>query len=165
MPDSEGLDEKIRLCEKIINYEFKDKFPCIEALHTFNTSVMYMNELRSVRKNDSLAVLGDAVLAHHLCRQWYTTGNSRGQWSMVQREVAGNENLACAAVYNGLNECLVVVETVDFLSERMLATLMEAIIGAVSLDCGDDPATMEALFFRLRLDHDLLISKSPAVPV
>lgn len=70
--------------------------------------------------------------------------------------MAGNENLAAVAVYNGLNECIMVTGGVPFLSERMLATLLEAVIGAVSLDCGDDEATMEALLFRLRLSHDLL---------
>lgn len=73
------LESKIRLCEQIINYEFEDKFHCIEALYSFSTEIVYKNERRSIRKNDSLAVLGDSVLAHHLCRKWYMTGNSRGK--------------------------------------------------------------------------------------
>ena len=86
------------------------------------------------------------------------------EWTTIREEVAGNENLACLTAYHGLNECAMVMETVNCLGERVLATLMEAIIGAVSLACGDDPDTMDALFLRLGLNHDLLISKSPVVP-
>jgi hypothetical protein len=70
----------VQQCEVLIGYDFGDKDLCIEALHAYPRSMTYgsASALGRVRKNDSLAVLGNLVLEEHLCRRWYAGKGSKG---------------------------------------------------------------------------------------
>ena len=73
------LQDTVQLCERIIGYTFQNKILCVEALLTYNATVVYQGAKCIVRKNDSLAVHGDAVLDAHLSSLWVKTGRSKGQ--------------------------------------------------------------------------------------
>jgi hypothetical protein len=59
--------EKLTKCEAIIGYEFTDKIRGASALHTFSS---FSEKLDAVLpKNDTVAVLGNIVLQHYLCKK------------------------------------------------------------------------------------------------
>lgn len=67
---------KIALCEAHINYIFINRRLCAAALYTFSGVCQDLGVY--INKNDTLAVLGDAVLQQSLCEQWYSRGLTKG---------------------------------------------------------------------------------------
>ena len=74
-----GYDDKIARCEQLLHYQFKDKAICLEALQTSGNPLYWGNQIRIVRKNENLAVLGDVIMKAHLCKKWYQTGRAKGR--------------------------------------------------------------------------------------
>lgn len=70
-------ENKIALCERIIQYEFTERLWCLKSLHASGQRSVWQNEL--IVNNNMLAVLGDALVKAHLCERWYGTGRSRGK--------------------------------------------------------------------------------------
>lgn len=73
----EQFKEKVTKCENILQYSFKDKYRCIEALNDREylpndgeSGVIYNN-------NNRLAILGDILLDKYLCERWLNAGGSR----------------------------------------------------------------------------------------
>ncbi|KAK5218439.1 hypothetical protein LTR47_011743, partial [Exophiala xenobiotica] len=52
---------KVARCEAIINYQFQHKLKCLEALQASGHTLQWGGEVVPIRKNDNLAVFGDAV--------------------------------------------------------------------------------------------------------
>ncbi|KAK5447840.1 hypothetical protein LTS15_009339 [Exophiala xenobiotica] len=152
------LEDKVQSCERIIGYNFKDKYLCFEALLTYSTTVMHEGTELIVRKNDSLAVHGDSVVDFHLSSLWLKTGRSKEEYTTVRLEVAGIKNVAAICLACGLDECAFLGEPTPNLksSPRARATLLKAVIGAVSVDGDLDKAQLGWLLFRLGFRHELL---------
>ena len=72
-------EKKIAQCEQLLQYEFKNKLFCLEALQTSGNPLNWENGLRVIPKNENLAVLGDVVMKAHLCMRWYSTGRAKGR--------------------------------------------------------------------------------------
>lgn len=69
--------DKVERCEAIIGYEFQDKTICIGALYTYSGHYLGPNSYVSIKKNDTLAILGDVIIQHHLCQRWFNLGLSK----------------------------------------------------------------------------------------
>jgi hypothetical protein len=75
-------------------------------------------------------------------------------WNTIRQAVASNSNLAKVGRRHGLGQCAVLNPGTVGVSNRTMATLVEAIIGAVSQD--SDDAAVEDVLSRLGIDHELL---------
>jgi hypothetical protein len=83
------LDQKVSLCESIIEYTFADRLLCAVALNTTGNMVLWDNQFRVVPKNQRLSVYGDSVVAASLCRKWFETDLAKGmlKWSASSKEL------------------------------------------------------------------------------
>ncbi|KAK5209021.1 hypothetical protein LTR41_005420 [Exophiala xenobiotica] len=152
------LEDKVQSCERIIGYNFTNKYLCFEALLTYNTTVMDEGVEFIVRKNDSLAVHGDTVLDVYLSSLWLKTGRSKEEYTTLRLEVAGIKNVAAICLDCGLDECAFLTEQTPNLksSPRARATLLKAVIGAVATDGDLNKTELGCLLFRLGFRHELL---------
>lgn len=81
--------------------------------------------------------------------------SSSGSWSTIRNDVLGNDNLARVGYGLGLDQCLNLNPGTVSVSPAMMATTVEAILGAVHLDGGDTALTM--VMENLGLTHELLV--------
>lgn len=147
-------------CERIIGYAFENKALCAEALNAAADMMAVYRDgfsARKLPKNDRLAVYGGAVAATALCRDWYASGSEKGEnsyldtihsfrvltscsgaWTTIRNNALGNNFLAQKGFANGLDGCVTCNNGTPSISEKMMATAMEGILGAVHLDGGDE---------------------------
>jgi hypothetical protein len=71
----------------------------------------------------------------------------------------GNDNLARVGFRTGLDRCINLNPGTIRVSDGMMATTVEAILGAVHLDGGD--AALATVMGNLGLTHDLLVMSFP----
>ncbi|KAJ9609963.1 hypothetical protein H2200_006293 [Cladophialophora chaetospira] len=154
--------EKVKQCEAIIDYEFKEKHHGVEALFTYTGNCQELGALVEIKKNDGLGILGDIILQDHLCRKWLELGLSKKDWSRIRQEVASNANLAAIGKAKALDACVVLNPGQTAVQDSIMATTVEAIIGAVDLDGGK--AAAEKVIERLSLSHDLLKPATTILP-
>jgi len=74
-----AYEDKITQCEQLLDYQFTNKMLCLEALQTSGNPLLWDKQLRVIRKNENLAVLGDVLMKAHLCKRWYSTGRAKGK--------------------------------------------------------------------------------------
>ncbi|KAF2648637.1 hypothetical protein K491DRAFT_684545 [Lophiostoma macrostomum CBS 122681] len=127
---------KITQCEQLINYTFDEKLLCLQALQASGEAVHYAGTWHILAKNDALAVLGDAYMAAVLCRWWWEKGpRNKGQLD--------NKALAARSRLLSLDKCLFVNQGTkpdangNYVTDKVAATGMEAVAGAVYLDGGE----------------------------
>lgn len=75
------MNKNISEVEKIFGYVFSDKVLCAEALQMAGpqAEVSIDGKSYSVAKNERLAILGDAVNDHVLCKMWYHSEGFTGK--------------------------------------------------------------------------------------
>lgn len=75
------MDKNIAEVEKIFGYVFSDKVLCAEALQMSGPLADISIDKKSycVAKNERLAILGDAVNDHVLCKMWYHSEGFAGK--------------------------------------------------------------------------------------
>lgn len=164
-------EAKVTSCETIINYVFENKLLCLEALQTSGHSMLlWQNRFTRVDKNDRLAVLGDTVAKSSLCRQWFATRRSKGmrtpvtlvsladslsgQWTQAEQALLGNANLCAVGFAHSIDKCVLLNQGTTSVSDKTMATTVEAILGAVYLDSGAN--AMSAVLVTLGLTHRFL---------
>ncbi|KAL1972204.1 hypothetical protein VTN31DRAFT_7423 [Thermomyces dupontii] len=147
MPEHLSFDERVNRIEAITGRRFNNKTLLQEAL------TMAGGPIQPPCRNNgqkSLALVGDAVLSLVLVMEGYQRGYEGGMISKVISVKASNANLAEVGMGNALDR-LVYTNPAQHgvLSPRTMATAVEAILGAVYVDSGEDVqavrSTMEAL--------------------
>lgn len=156
--------DKIKRCEEATGYVFVKKELCAEALNASadSTAYYYGHTLKQLRKNDRLAVYGDTVADSVLCHRWYKQGHEKGTvsnppipsarscisdkspkgvWDTMRKEAFCNKNLAERGFAHQLDVCIIRNGGTVSVSDKMMATAVEAILGAVRLDGGVDALT------------------------
>ncbi|KJK82651.1 hypothetical protein H634G_01788 [Metarhizium anisopliae BRIP 53293] len=135
--------DKIKRCEEATGYVFVKKELCAEALNASadSTAYYYGHTLKQLRKNDRLAVYGDTVADSVLCHRWYKQGHEKGVWDTMRKEAFCNKNLAERGFAHQLDVCIIRNGGTVSVSDKMMATAVEAILGAVRLDGGVDALT------------------------
>ncbi|KAH9845167.1 ribonuclease III [Teratosphaeria destructans] len=145
------------------NYIFQKPHLLIEALYPYHGKPIRIGAKIAREGNQSLAWLGDSVLAVALKMPWYagrqTRKYSTNHW--FQR-MTSNKHLAKLAVKHGIHRfCFPSGATMGY---KALATTMEALIGAVYLDSGYDlgkvQVVMEAMGLGCPAD-----ARGPEIPV
>ncbi|KAF5640215.1 ribonuclease 3 [Fusarium sp. NRRL 25303] len=154
---------KIAECEAIIAYEFDDKALCAQALNTAadsNSVYVLDGYFKSMPKNDRLAVYGDSAAATYLCSLWIKRGLAKHCWTTLRRDLIGNDHLASVGVDHGLDRCINMNGGTTRASIGMVATTVEAILGAVKIDGGRD--ALARVMNRLGLTQHALLSSVPS---
>ncbi|KAK5061532.1 hypothetical protein LTR84_008076 [Exophiala bonariae] len=147
-------EAKVANCEEIINHRFTNQLLCLEALQASGHVLTWKGKFIRVHKNDRMAVLGDTVAKSNICRLWFSTGRSKGQWTQVEQALLGNANLTAVGFRNNLDRCVILNQGTTAISDKTMATTVEAILGAVFIDGGAD--VLGAVLLTLELTHQLL---------
>ena len=66
-----NIGGKITTCERILQYQFREKLLCLKALNAGGSPIDYNGNTHQLAKNDVMAVLGDATMEALLCRRWW----------------------------------------------------------------------------------------------
>ncbi|KAI5457495.1 ribonuclease III domain-containing protein [Mariannaea sp. PMI_226] len=163
MPPSYIIDS-IALCEKIIGYSFASKVLCAEALNTAGDTrarLVFDGVYTVLPKNDRLAVYGDSAADFYLCSLWLRQKKlDKASWTKIRHDLVSNENLARVGKEHGLDGCINVNAGTNQISPAMVATTVEAILGAVEQDGGRE--ALGKVMNQLGLaQHTLLSSEKP----
>ncbi|KAJ6784562.1 hypothetical protein PWT90_09372 [Aphanocladium album] len=126
------FEDAIARSETVIGHTFRDKPLCAEALNNGGpTASVYIANGQYLRlpKNDRLAV--------------YAT------WTSMRNDMLCNDHLAQVGFTLGLNRNINKDTGTTSVSKKMMATAVEAILGAVHLDGGD--VALRRVMAQLRL--------------
>ncbi|KAJ5263819.1 hypothetical protein N7478_011424 [Penicillium angulare] len=138
-------NDRIRAVEAIINYGFHNPQFIANALKAAGSS-------GAAQGNKRLALIGDAVLRLVLYELGYEEDRSIGDMTSAQNTRATNENLARIGFSLGLSAFIQLSPSAQgVVPERLMATTIEAIIGAVYLDSGRDIMVVRALIRFMRI--------------
>ncbi|OOQ88755.1 RNAse III [Penicillium brasilianum] len=141
--------ERIRAVELIINYVFHDQSLVLRALEAAGATM-------ASEGNKRLALIGDAALRLVLYELGYEDEASIRDMTTAQNTRATNENLAEIGFSLGLNVYLLLNPSAQgAIHERLMATTVEAIIGAVYLDSNRDLMAIRRLIIHLRIPPTL----------
>ncbi|RYP26155.1 hypothetical protein DL767_008151 [Monosporascus sp. MG133] len=169
--DDESMDfstrfgDKVRRCEDIIKYSFRSKMFCAEALNTAGDAAsVYVSDgfFQRMPKNGRLAIYGDAAANLHLCGLWLELGLEKHHWTTIRGEVLGNKNLSQVGQEHGLDKCINVNGGTFAVGTGMIATAVQAILGAVHKDGGH--VALAGVMDRLGLTEHALLSSVTSSP-
>jgi ribonuclease-3 len=156
------VESTARSVEKLTGHVFTNKLLCAEAVQMAcpQTPVTF-NGIHDLSNNKRLSILGDVVLTKVLCAVWYGTRGIGGithaptRWTTLRKELLSNEALGKRGEDLGVHHCVYVAGGMYAKSNKMVATALAAIIGAVYQDAGDEAVTrvIEHLGF---LNHRIL---------
>lgn len=137
--------ERIRAVEVILNYEFHDKSLLVKALEAAGATM-------ASQGNKRLALIGDAALRLVLYEFGYEDQASIRDMTNAQNTRATNENLAQIGFSLGLDVYIQLNPSAQgVVPGRLMATTIEAIIGAVYLDCNKNIMVIRLLIIHLRV--------------
>ncbi|MDD3587004.1 MAG: ribonuclease III [Thermoguttaceae bacterium] len=135
----ENQRDKIRICQKFIDYQFKDESLLVTALTHSSCAPTH------IESNERMEFLGDAVLglaaAHLLFEQ--NPHESEGELSVRKSVLVSRKTCFAVAKRLGLDKCLMIgagIGSVGEIPNSIVANLMEAVIGAIFLDGGFEEA-------------------------
>jgi dsRNA-specific ribonuclease len=98
----------------------------------------------------------------HNCLQSVGKARSPNHWTILQNQVLGNDALAARGYDLGIDKCIFVAGGTHRKTPKMVATALEAIVGTVFQDGGDEAVTrlIEHLGF---FDHRFLTVTSQSL--
>ncbi|MEM6688407.1 MAG: ribonuclease III [Planctomycetota bacterium] len=138
-------DEKLRRCEEILDYQFRDQSLLRSALtHASSAS-------HRLYSNERLEFLGDAVLGMTVCHWLYEEfpEYSEGELTKIKSAVVSRRSCGKAASQLGLDECLIVGRGVTrnrSFPRSLVSDVFESVVAALYLDGG-----MEVVRRRIKL--------------
>ncbi|KAF2844648.1 ribonuclease III [Plenodomus tracheiphilus IPT5] len=128
--------------EAIVGYTFSNKTHAVEAVQMAAPQIatVVSGSISRVDNNRRLAVLGNAVLAKVLCAAWFGahTPLQLTDWDRLRNELLSNDTLAARGFNLGLDTCVITNAGNSGVSSKMMSTTVEAVIGAIYEDGGDD---------------------------
>ena len=179
-----NVDKNIADAERILNYNFNDEVICAEALQMAAPLIpLCINgKMHSVNLNTRLAVQGDAGATAVLCEQWYagrdkfgipnppyyvslpdlSQGNPQtpAAWNTTRQGALSNAGLAGLARSLGLRAMILTAPGHEgYFGDKMLATALEALLGAVYLDGGE--TALKNAMNHIGLVHRVVTSSFP----
>ncbi|KAI5274716.1 hypothetical protein E4T47_02238 [Aureobasidium subglaciale] len=148
--DSQQVQDNIQRAEAIIGYQFRSRKYIVEALTP---------PLQHVSVADGyyrLAVVGDCKMDAAIVDAWYLRGASRADWNRTRETLLDNGNLAEVAKETDLVLCR--LPDGWSCSDGQSATLLEAVVGAVYFDSGDDMEAVKQVMRALRIIQVVMFS-------
>jgi ribonuclease-3 len=157
--------------EDILQYQFINCDLLSEALLAAGASVSNKGIQGNAKGNKRLALLGDSVLQEAVLEPWYSSGESTGRctrlsicWKRLTlpeegsnkvKKLCRNKKLSQVAQESGLvkyienNPC-----QKGQISQETAASTVEALVGAVFLDCGKNMTTVKEVLKAISLFQD-----------
>ncbi len=133
------IEEKVAMCQQRIGYVFKDHSLAVSALtHASGAS-------SRLQSNERLEFLGDAILGFTICDWLYAQHPEYLEGELTQVKSAVVSRRCCAKVSRrlGLEACLILgkgMQTATGVPKSLLSDVFEALIAAIFLDGGIEPA-------------------------
>lgn len=166
------VSTKARQIEALIGYTFTNKRLAVEAVHMAapQTAAIFDGHLVPINNNKRLALLGNAVLAKLLCATWFSARDPDGytlppaDWTSIRNDTLTTTTLAQQGSHLNLTTCILPNPGNPTISAKMLATTLEALVGAVFAD-GGDPAVQTLVKDFTLLTHPLLTVMSFLPPL
>lgn len=84
----------------------------------------------------------------------YLSNFQQGQWTEAEQSLLKNSNLSAVGFLHRLDACVVLNMGTRVVTEKVMATTVEAIFAAAFLDGGED--ALAAVVLTLGMTHDLL---------
>ena len=130
-------EEKLRLCQSILDYQFRDPDLLLSALTHASGAA------HRLASNERLEFLGDSVLGLVVCQWLFETypQYNEGDLTKIKSAVVSRRCCALVACELGLDRCLIVGRGVTrnrSFPKSLVSDVFESIIGAVYLDGGLD---------------------------
>ncbi|SMR53531.1 unnamed protein product [Zymoseptoria tritici ST99CH_1E4] len=153
MDDPEFLRSKL-MVERITRYTFKQTELLREALYPLKTPIIISGRLIK-SGNYRLAILGDTVLKTALLDSRFQVEETLQETHLGAQNLMTNRTLARLAEHHGLHNILTPYFPADGPNIHVVATLIEAIIGAVWNDSDKDLTAVKRLLealYGIRLD-------------
>ncbi|KAJ6200635.1 ribonuclease III domain-containing protein [Bipolaris maydis] len=140
-----NIDRKIAGVEKVFDYCFKNKIICAESVQMAAPEALLSIRGReySIVHNRRLELVGDKIMGLVLSQRWYQVRNQNGHaspvktWNDIHKSLISNEALAVRGFKLGLDAFVVPASGIH-VTKNMMADAFEAMVGAVSLDAGED---------------------------
>jgi len=153
---AQDVEAKVAACERITTYTATHKSHIITALNASACKIEYNNANFVVPSNSALAVLGDARMNGVLCKWWWGTHTpDKHRWTTLRHDKCANGPLAALGRRVGLHKCSIQNPGQPFMSDKLVATMVEAVMGAVYLDGGEEE--LERVMMALKFDeHEYL---------
>ncbi|MFO1066090.1 MAG: ribonuclease III [Pirellulales bacterium] len=136
---AESNAQKVALCQERVGYTFQDFSLAVAALtHASGAS-------SRLDSNERLEFLGDAILGFTICEWLYKQHAEYLEGELTQIKSAVVSRRCCAKVSRrlGLEECLILgkgMRSPSGVPKSLLADVYEALIAAIYLDGGMEPA-------------------------
>ncbi|KUM65318.1 hypothetical protein ACN42_g1772 [Penicillium freii] len=121
------LDEELQALEKKINHSFANGALLREALHVpsgWNGD-----------GNKDIALIGDPILKLVIGISGRNKNKTKGEISNMIQQRASKANLAKRGVIHGIGKFIVKNPCQSDITRNVMATTMQAIVGAVYVDC------------------------------
>ncbi|KAF2260032.1 hypothetical protein CC78DRAFT_585248 [Lojkania enalia] len=131
------VSPRILQCEYIIGYVFKNKNLADEALRVLCIADM---EVYRVSWNTGLAILGRKVMEGLVCRMWWFAEAEHlvERWARISENLLSPKALADRARNLGFDKGIQLVLRQGEDGDSILATAVEAVLGAVFVDSGEE---------------------------
>ncbi|OOF93982.1 hypothetical protein ASPCADRAFT_209230 [Aspergillus carbonarius ITEM 5010] len=150
MPPSPVLAERVDALQRIIGYTFTNQALLYEALHAAGGFYVSMAARRDGHKD--LAQVGDAVLRMTLTLDGYQARKTRLEISDTISSNASNPNLAATGFEKALNNFVIANPAQGrIISKGVMASTVEALIGAVYIDSNLDIKPVRSVIDALEL--------------
>ncbi|KAI1335344.1 hypothetical protein F5Y15DRAFT_398356 [Xylariaceae sp. FL0016] len=167
-----NLAAHVQRCETALDYKFRNKLLCFEALnlslpawipHPDNPAFY-----RVLPPSSHLAILGDRLIYARMATAWYRQGATQyapqamATWEQVRATLPSNANLRRIALRHRLHSVVLTEKGGGLchnISERAAGTTVEALLGAVFLDGGEE--CLDALMRRFGLFHSPMLEPVP----
>lgn len=131
--------ETLVQCQEMLGYKFRDEGLLAQSLTHASSAISRL------ASNERLEFLGDAVLGMVICQDIFTRNAelSEGEMTKIKSSVVSRQTCAKVAGEMGLPEMLVLGKGVganSVLPSSVGAAVLEAVIGAIFMDGGIEPA-------------------------
>ncbi|KAF2118211.1 ribonuclease III domain-containing protein [Lophiotrema nucula] len=170
----DDVNSKIAQAEHILAYNFGDELLAAEAIQMAGPQAFLPvgSRFRTVNNNKRLAIFGDVALATALCKKWYKSQDNFGNiqpplvWTRIRNDALGNDGLGRLGEQLGVGSVIVVAA--GFMQRptmNMLATTLEALVGAVYQDGGEDAVSRVVEHLGLDQHPDLMVTCKGPLPI
>ncbi|KAG9194034.1 ribonuclease III [Alternaria panax] len=170
--DVDGLIERV---QDITGHVFRNKLLGAESLQMKepNCPLRVGGTLHLFNKNRDLELVGDAVVDAVFVKLWYEARDYKGDcyslaaWTQMRKDLTSNEKFAERGFSLGLGQLIIKNSGMLTPTKDMVANTLEAIIGAICMDAGENSfgAVRNALEHMGFFDHPLLSGLSTVEPI
>jgi dsRNA-specific ribonuclease len=166
-----NFQNKIKQLQKRINYTFKNPSLLHQAL-TRQNAIQEQHPDAYIQNFEALEFVGDAALKHGIARLLYLKYDGKASESQLHKETVtliANEGVMPQIARNlKLDELIIKGKGELIMTSKILADSLEALLGAISIDCGDKQKQLLNVIKRLwqpYLDKKEVASITSSLPL